>query len=277
MDTRVELCISDPLAEVLNELNGVKLLVQRVRALHVNTKTVKDGIRKCVQNYFRKWQPVLATASRNAAELVALDGAMHELLRFTQRRTHVADYRAEINLAVNAINELELKLLQPRIQEVVASNSVEPQQSKIIEGLRRLSSSAANSYEQGLMDIRDGNRKSWRGTALEFREALREVLDYLAPDDAVTKVPGFRLEDGTMKPTMKQKAIFILRARRLIKSRVKTLTDGIDVVECSIGNFVRSVYTRSSVAVHNAVSQTEARRVRNYVTLVLSELLEIGE
>jgi len=74
---------------------------------------------------------------------------------------------------------------------------------------------------------------------------------------------------------MKQKAIFILRARRPKDPQVKAFGDAIDVIEELIGKLVRSVYTRSSVAVHIADSKEEARKVRDYVTLVLAELLEV--
>ena len=50
-----------------------------------------------------------------------------------------------------------------------------------------------------------------------------------------------------------------------------------DVVEESIGKFVRSVCTRSSLAVHVPHSVDEAKKIRNYVNLVLAELLEIKD
>ncbi|NBV25323.1 MAG: hypothetical protein EBS05_25845 [Proteobacteria bacterium] len=76
---------------------------------------------------------------------------------------------------------------------------------------------------------------------------------------------------------MKQKAIFILKSRRPKDPQVKAFGDAIDVVEELIGKFVRSVYTRSSVAVHVADSKEEAKKVRDYVALVLGELLEVKE
>jgi predicted pPIWI-associating nuclease len=121
-----------------------------------------------------------------------------------------------------------------------------------------------------------GTRSSWRGTAVEFREALREVLDQLAPDAEVEAQSNFKREPDT-KGTMKQKAVFMLRARRTKKAQVKTFAEAFDVVDGLIGNLARSVYTRSSVAVHVADSREEARKVRDYVSLVLAELLEIGD
>lgn len=268
--------MNDPVKKILEGLDGIDRLIRKVKALHVNTKAAKDGIREFIRNYFGELQPSLVVASRNEAELANLDGIMQELLRFTQSRTPVADYRAAIGVAKRALGELELKLLRPSRQQATGT-SFEPRQHRILESLKRLSTSAANSYEQGLVDIQAGNRKSWRGTAVEFREALREVLDCLAPDDEVMKQPNFKLELNTKRPTMKQKAVFVLRARRPKDPQTKAFTDAIDVVEGLIGNFARSVYTRSSVAVHVADSKNEASKVRDYVTLVLVELLETGE
>ena len=268
--------MNDPVKKVLEELDGVERLIRKVRALHVNTRAAKDGIREFVRNYFGEWRPSLVVASSNEAELANLDVVMQELLRSTQSRTPVADYRAAIGVARRALGELELKLLRPHAQQA-ASTSLEPRHQRILESLRKLSPSAANSYAQGLLDIQTGNRKSWRGTAVEFREALREVLDCLAPDEEVAKQPNFKLEPDTKRPTMKQKAVFVLRARRPKDPQTKAFKDAIDIVEGLIGNFARSVYTRSSVAVHVADSKDEASKVRDYVTLVLDELLETGE
>ncbi len=76
---------------------------------------------------------------------------------------------------------------------------------------------------------------------------------------------------------MKQKAVFILRARPPKGPHAKTFGDAVDVIEESIGKFVKSVYTHSSVGVHVASSEGEVRRIRDYVTLVLAELLEVKD
>ena len=47
----------------------------------------------------------------------------------------------------------------------------------------------------------DQTRISYRGTAAELREVLRELLDHLAPDADVLK-SGIRLEAGQTTPTM---------------------------------------------------------------------------
>lgn len=209
------------------------------------------------------------------SELLALDSSLQNLLRHSQRRVAVQEYRATLKLATDQLRELELKSLLIASSQV-ARQQFEPQHSRILDTLKGINESAAKSYEQGLFDLQSGTRISWRGSAVEFRESLREVLDQLAPDDEVEKQPNFKREPDTNGPTMKQKAVFILRARRAKRPQVRTFTEALDIVDGLIGNLVRSVYTRSSVAVHVADSIEETRKVQDYVTLVLAELLEVA-
>ena len=72
---------------------------------------------------------------------------------------------------------------------------------------------------------------TFRGTASELREALRETLDHLAPDEDVMKAPGFKLERDRKAPTQKQKVRFILRSRRVPKGARKTPEDSVSLIE----------------------------------------------
>jgi hypothetical protein len=262
------------ISEIASGAQQIDRAVRKVKAKHVNERTVKDLIRIFVQQYFTTWRPKLVDGFGAEEELVTLDSALQNLLRHAQRRVSVQEYRATLNLITEQLRELELRSLLIPTQ---TRSQFEPQQTKILTSLRTINESAAKSYEQGLVDLQLGTRSSWRGTAVEFREALREVLDQLAPDDEVQAQPNFKREPDTKGPTMKQKAVFILRARRAKKTQVKAFGEAFDLVDGLIGNLARSVYTRSSVAVHVADSREEARKVRDYVSLVLAELLEIGD
>jgi hypothetical protein len=90
--------------------------------------------------------------------------------------------------------------------------SPEHTEARILQTITTMLPSAGASYEQAMRDLHDGTRVSVRGTAVELREALREVLDDLAPDVEVAKAPGFKLEHGQTKPTMRQKAHFVFAA-----------------------------------------------------------------
>ncbi len=259
-----------------DEVQRFERNLRKVTAAHVNRQEAKNAIRSLARTYFGEWRPNLVAQLGRDEGLSQVDIGIQELVRLAQARSRISEYRANLSGLKRAIGDLELKSLQPssslgRLPPVPAHHQ------RILESLRKISGPAASSFEQGLLDLQLGDRKSWRGTTVEFREALRETLDTLAPDNAVTGQPGFKLEPDAKGPTMKQKAVFILRSRRLKDPQIKSFSDAINVVEELIGKFVRSVYTRSSVAVHVADSKDEAGKVRDYVALVLGELLEVRE
>jgi hypothetical protein len=268
--------MSNHIDQLSQALESAERSLRKVKALHVNTAETKSNVRELVRSYFEQARPTMLAALSGEGEMTLFDGAMQELLRCTQRRTRVEDYRRSLAASKRALSEIELRSLGS-LGGSTPNTSFEPRQARILENLRKVNAAAADSYEQGLLDLRGGNRKSWRGTAVEFREALRELLDTLAPDAEVTGQPGFKLEPDAKGPTMKQKAMFILRARRPKGPQAKTFGDAVEVIEESIGKFVRSVYTHSSVGVHVASSKDEVRSIRDYVTLVLGELLEVTD
>ena len=262
--------------KIADEADSLERILRKVKAFHVNKRGPKDAIRSLARTYFGEWRPSLVGQLGDEGALARVDAVIQDIVRMAQMRTRVADYRMTLSELKHAVGALELASLRPRAFPP-GTQLILAQHQRIIESLRKVNESAANSFEQGLIDLHSGNRKSWRGTTVEFREALRETLDTLAPDNAVAKQPGFKLESDSKGPTMKQKAVFILRSRRPKDPQLKAFTEAINVIEEMIGKFVRSVYTRSSVAVHVADSKEEASKVRDYVALVLAELLEVGE
>lgn len=135
--------------------------------------------------------------------------------------------------------------------------------------------SAANSYRQVLSDIEEPGRLSYRGTAAELRETVREVLDHLAPDADVMASPGFKLEPNQRGPTMKQKVRFILRARKSGDSARQTAEDAVRHVDENVASLGRSVYTRGSVDVHTSRPREEVMNFKMYADAVLAEMLQI--
>ena len=145
----------------------------------------------------------------------------------------------------------------------------------IVDTLRSLVPSAALAYEQGLVDLSSASRLSRRGPATDFREALTETLDHLAPDDAVKAQTGYKPEPNTHGPTMKQKVRYVLRQRNKSKLAVESSEMAVESVDGIVGGFVRSVYSRSSMSTHTPANRDEVIRVRDFVKLALCELLEI--
>jgi hypothetical protein len=117
-------------------------------------------------------------------------------------------------------------------------------------------------------------RLSWRGPAADLREALRETLDYLAPDSEVESSVGYKQEPNVQGPTMKQKVRFILKNRGLSKALSSPAESATASVDEALGTFVRSVYARSSVSTHTPTDRMEVQRVLDLVRVVLAELLE---
>src|SRR5690606_30944642 len=122
-----------------------------------------------------------------------------DLLRLTQgnnRRT----------LYLKTLKNIEGNAKKLNIIDVVQQKSKAefPINDKLLlQTLDSILPTAALSYKQALTDLNICDHKvSYRGTASELREALREALDHLAPDNDVRQEVGFKLEPGQTKPTM---------------------------------------------------------------------------
>lgn len=261
-----------------HEVVTLQGLLRSVNAQHVNREQTKDAIRDFVDAYFRQQRPRLTPTGASDADLATLDAQLQDLLRFTQARTPTREYRSLLTKLRKSLNELEVTAL-PLASEDANARRDHPNASdgRIIATLGGVSATAASSYRQALLDLQDRSRVSWRGTAVELREALRETLDTLAPNSDVQSEPGFKLQKGTARPTMRQKASFLLRSRNQSKAAVATVSKTIAVVEEHTAALVRSVYDRSSVSVHGSPTRAHVVSVKRHVAALLAELLEIPE
>jgi hypothetical protein len=249
------------------QIKQIRSMLNRVKSVQVSQKGVLDAVKDMVKYYFDQLRPRLAVESAET-----IDSLMHALLESANKYTSKTVYGRHLrSLAVELIS-LEKVLLQPPLVKDVGFNQID---IDILQTLRDVSLSAALSYEQGLLDLRAESRLSWRGPATDLREALRETLDVLAPDKDVAGADGFRLEQDARGPTMKQKVSYLLRTRGVSKSRVEAPQRVVESVEEIVGSFVRSVYTRSSIATHTPTNKEEVSRVLGYVRVALAELLEI--
>lgn len=192
------------LANVRSLADRIRILDKSVRPLkgkQVFKKAIRDDAREAVDVYFREHrEPLLIGGLSNVADL---DTGMHSLLEVAQRNSTATTYRA-------ALRQLDACLRAAEKQALVSGSSGpmaqwEPVDKLILATLAGLLPSAARSYEQAISDLRSAERLSWRGPATDLREALRETLDLLAPDEQVLGEPGFKLEKDTNGPTMKQK------------------------------------------------------------------------
>lgn len=94
-------------------------------------------------------------------------------------------------------------------------------------------------------------------------------------DHEVRKQPGFKLDSNTSGPTMKQKVRHLLSSRGVSRTLAETPERAADAVDEVVGAFVRSVYSRSSLSTHTPTDRDEVLRVRDWVRVVMCELLQI--
>jgi len=263
----------DEVRSIQSMLKGAKTLLPKPLSNQLRSANAKKQFQDIVDVYFRTVRPALMRGGISNTEVAGLDYQMQELLGASHKSSTGNTYSKCLKEAASATVTLE-RLCLTRIS---ASNlaDINSTDASIIATLKAFLSSAANSYEQAIIDLRQTSRLSWRGPATDMREALRETLDYLAPDNEVEKQPGFRLEKDTKGPTMKQKVRFVLTKRNLSGVATATTESAVVTIEDLLGAFVRSIYTRSNVSTHTQTLKAEVLRIRDLVRVALCELLEI--
>ena len=267
----------DSLLEIVNDFQTA---LGRSRAVLVSTTSLRGAAKSIVQQYFRQTRPYLTGIQFSADDLNDLDAEMQSLLRLSNGSNRKQSYAGLLKRARRHLHSIEAAR-EVRLGE--ASNTVDTihqltlsaVETRILETLNRLIPSAAASYEQAILDLNSSDRLSFRGTANELRETLREVLDHLAPDSEVTQASGFKLEAGQNKPTQKQKVRHILRARRLPRTAIKVPEDAVSLAEELTASVARSTYERSSISTHITTAKQEVQRMKMYIESVLADLLEI--
>lgn len=257
---------------LLADVERERRALNQVSGLQLQSAAARSSLRQLVEKYFNEVKPQLVHSPGAEVHIAAVDAAMQELLTLCHRKGAVGKYKTALRTIKQNLVQLDSRLVTAPVQSAASERS--SVDHRILVTLKALLPSAALSYEQALLDLASPERLSWRGPAADLREALRETLDHLAPDDQVTALPGYRQEEGARGPTMKQKVRFILRSRNAPKATASTTEDATVAIDESVGSFVRSVYTRSSVSTHTPTDKDEVLRVLDLVRVVLAELLE---
>jgi hypothetical protein len=102
---------------------------------------------------------------------------------------------------------------------------------------------------------------------------LRELLDHLAPDEEVLKT--VKLEKDQKRPSMKQKTMFILKARGVGETGRRPAENAAAAIEESVGSLARSVYDQGSLVTHVSGTRRQVLTFKGYADAVLGDLLEI--
>jgi hypothetical protein len=260
-------------------LEGAERAIARVKAVNVNAAGPRTTARELVQEYFRRTRPDLIALGATEDEVAAMDGDMQSLLMLANGRNAKTSYRRILGNIRKQAQRLELAreyyLGEQRHADVGSRVVAAGTEARILATLRDLAPTAALSYEQAFRDLAATDRVSYRGTANELREALRETIDRLAPDAEVMKAKGFKLEKNQTKPTQKQKVRHILRSRQVSTTARKTPEESVLLVEELTASVARASSERSSLSTHIASTEREVRQLKMYVDSVLAELLQV--
>lgn len=228
-------------------------------------------------NYFQNVKPALNRLEVTAATLEHLDSEMQDLIGLAAGKNGKSSYQKLIRAIKGRRREIEtgLEFLIGAETPVVAPVQMGNVEAAVLRTLESMLPATAVSYKQALLDIQDADRVSYRGTAAEIREVVREVLDHLAPGEAVTGAPGYKQEKDQKGPTMKQKVRFILRARKVGDSARITAEGSAEHLDESVASIDRGVYARGATAVHTARPREEVLNFKLYADAILGELLAI--
>jgi hypothetical protein len=269
----------DSWEQFASRLEKLRVAIRRSGAVNVNASSLREEARAVVQQFFRTTRPDLLGLGFDPTEIAPLDEEMQSLLQLSHGRNAKASYARVLEDTRKFVQQIEIarELRLGQARQTSASSLAPPAsriESQILETLERLSPTAARSYEQALRDL-SADRASYRGTANELREAFRETLDVLAPDDEVASAEGFKLEAGQTKPTQRQKVRHILSSRGIGKTARRTPETAVSLVEELTGSLARATYERGSLSTHLASTAREVRQMKMYIDSVLAELLEI--
>jgi len=265
--------------DLLTNLKVLKNLLSKNAAVNVNGNQVKGIVIDKASEYFRTARQEVASLVLDEEELSKYDEDWQNLIRLAQRNNSKASYLSIINRLTEKTRELAVLSRSTAITAQPAANgtiALSQDEQRLIATLGEVLPSSAQSYRQGLKDLAGSpERLSYRGTATEFRESLREVLDHLAPDEAVKSQAGFKVEPGTNGPTMKQKVRFILSSRGRSKSNRELTEKSVELIESLSADVTRAVYNRASLSTHLQTTEREVRQIQRYLSAVFYDILEI--
>jgi len=263
----------ETLSDISEQVTRLSDAIEGVRTKLVPPTVTQPVATSMARAYFEIVRPDLAAVSERTGLVEEIDSVLQGILGLATAPREKQAYSGHLAELTPYLLEANVALMKARGDRRLVLSQTE---RSILDTLSRMLPASARSYEQSLRDIAQGGRVSWRGTATELREALREVMDHLAPDDQVMASPGFQLEDGQVRPTQRQKVRFILRARRSSNAAVAVAEGSLNTVDESVASLARTTYTRGSVSTHTATDGAEIRNLKRYVDALLAELLEVA-
>lgn len=263
---------------LITDVEALGASLRRGQAVNVNDQSSKDRAIGLATRYFNDVRPMLVATGGETDSLLRHDELWQQLVRLAHGNNARRTYLKMIGALRRELSEFNISALSTPVVPAAhsgASASPSREETLVLQTLESLVPSAAASYRQGLSDLIGSERQSYRGTAAEFRESLRETLDQLAPDEDVQAQEWYKPEGGQKKPTMKQKAKYILTSRERNKTQRDSAEKMLTLIEELSGEVMRAVYNRASLATHIHQSKKEVQQIKRYVDTVLFDLLEI--
>lgn len=264
---------------LIADVDAFAAALRRAHSVNVNDQSSKDRAISLATRYFSEVRPEIVATLSDQKLLASHDECWQQLVRLAHgnnaRRSHV-----------RTVTQLRKELIAFHLSSLTAKPAAtqtdgravvfSSEEAAILKTLGELVPSAAASYRQALSDLHGPERVSYRGTAAEFREALREALDHLAPDADIQAQQGFQLEAGQTRPTQKQKMRHVLQSRGQNRTQRESAEKSLSVVNELSGEVMRAVYSRASLATHVQTSKAEVRKIKRYVDTLFIDLLEIS-
>lgn len=143
-------------------------------------------------------------------------------------------------------------------------------QDALVVRLTAVDPDLGTSYLQVLTDVAQV-RATYVGPAGELREVLRGTIAQLAPDADVIGQTWFKGHEG--RPTHAERIRYALQKNHVAADG--QILEADEILETMIGKLGRSLYERSSRALHAGTQQREVRKIVSWVELVLDEVLPV--
>jgi hypothetical protein len=266
------------IGQLINDVEAFASSLRRGKAVNVNDQGSQDLAIGLATRYFGEVRPRVVAVEGESKRLLQHDELWQQLVRLAHGNNARRSYLKILVALRKQLSEFNISAVAaPVIHTTTASTSLSREESLILQTLQSLVPSAAACYRQAISDLIGPERLSYRGTAGEFRESLRETLDHLAPDAAVEKQRWYKREEDQSKPTMKQKVRYILTSRERNKTQMASAEKMLGLIEELSGEAMRAVYNRASLATHVHQSKAEVHKIKRYVDTVLFDLLEIPQ
>ena len=259
----------------LSDVDAFTSSLKRGQAVNVNDQQSKERAIELAKRYFAEVRPSISTTTEGTDRLLEHDDQWQDLVRLAHGNNARKTYLKTLNTIRKQLRQFSVSVVArpPAAAKAIPPTSAD--EVAILKTLDALVPSAAASYRQGTADLAENGRTSYRGTATEFREALRETLDHLAPDAEVLKQDWYKPERDRAGPTMKQKVRYVLTSREVSKTQQSSAIRASELIDEMAGQVMRDVYSRASLATHIHQSKKEVEKIKRYVDTVLFDLLEI--